>query len=365
MTACHQFVPMLEPGAVGQHTLEVQRTLRAAGIDSEIFTEFLHPSMEGRARLYGEYGTPAWPAHPDDTLLYQFAIGSVVASFLRSRPERKGLHHHNLTPPEMLAGWEPQVVPGLRWGRRQLVELASSVDFALAVSAFNRADLRDSGFRDVEIVPILLDVGAFDREVDGAKLRQLEADKADGGADLLFVGRIAPNKCQHDLVKALVAYRRSVDPSARLRLVGGSSSERYLDAVRTFAHSAGVGDSVDFAGSVSSGELSAYYRSADVFVSASEHEGFCVPLLEAMHHCVPIVAFAAAAIPETLGEAGVLVSSKAPADLAAAVGVVVHDDGHRRRLVAAGTRRLADFSLERTRARLLDVLARHGVGVPS
>jgi glycosyltransferase involved in cell wall biosynthesis len=356
---------MLEPGAVGQHTLEVQRTLRAAGVSSEIFTELLHPSMEGRARTYTEYGTPAWPARPDDTLLYQFAIGSVVASFLRSRTERTGLHHHNLTPPEMLAGWEPQVVPGLRWGRRQLVELASSVDFALAVSAFNRADLRDSGYRDVEVVPILLDLDAFDREVVAARLARLEADKAVGGADLLFVGRIAPNKCQHDLVKALVAYRRSVDPRARLRLVGGSSSERYLDAIRAFARGAGVADAVDLAGSVSAGELAAYYRTADVFVSASEHEGFCVPLLEAMHHRVPIVAFAAAAIPETLAGAGVLVTSKAPAELAAAIGVIVHDDEHRRRLVAAGTRRLADFSLERTRRRLLDALARHGVGVRS
>ncbi len=365
MTACHQFVPMLEPGAVGQHTLEVQRTLRAAGTSSEIFTEFLHPSMEGRARLYGEYGTPAWPAHSDDTLLYQFAIGSVVASFLRSRPERTGLHHHNLTPPELLAGWEPQVVPGLRWGRRQLVELASKVDFALAVSEFNRADLRDSGYRAVDVVPILLDLDAFDREVDAPTLARLEADKAAGGADLLFVGRIAPNKCQHDLVKALVAYRRSADPQARLRLVGGSSSDRYLDAVRAFATSAGVGDAVDITGSVSAGALSAYYRCADVFVSASEHEGFCVPLLEAMHHRLPIVAFAAAAIPETIGDAGVLVATKAPADLAAAIAVVAHDDGHRRSLTAAGLRRLGDFALERTRRRLLEVLAGHGVGVAS
>jgi glycosyltransferase involved in cell wall biosynthesis len=361
VTAVHQFVPTLEPGAVGNHTLEVQRTLQDAGIRSEVFTEFLDPSMEGRARLYGSYGVDVVAA-PDDLLMYQFAIGSVVASYLRTRPERKALYHHNLTPPEMLAGWEPEQLPGLRWGRRQLLELAADVDFALAVSTYNRDDLRDSGYHEIDVVPILLDLDRFDREVDESTRRRLERDRATGGRDLLFVGRVVPNKCQHNLIKAFVAYRRGYDPRARLRIVGEPASPRYVAALQQFAHDAGVGEAVDFAGAVSAGALSAYYRSADVFVSASEHEGFCVPLLEAMHHRIPIVAVAAAAVPETVRDAGVLLVSRSPAEFAAAIHAVVVNTAFREHLTRAGAARLADFGLPRTRRRLLDVLAARGVG---
>jgi L-malate glycosyltransferase len=360
MGACHQFVPALEPGAVGQHTLELQRTLRGAGIDSEVFAHIIDPSMAHLGRAFTEYGT-SFAGRRDDCLMYQFAIGSIVASFLRSRPERKALNHHNITPPEMLAAWEPAMVPGLRWGNRQLIELAASVDFALADSHFNRNDLWALGYRDIEVVPILLDLDGFDREVDRDTQQRLERDRAQGGADLLFVGRIVPNKCQHDLIKALVVYRRTFDPQARLRLVGGATSDEYLRVLREYAAALGVADAVDLTGPVSAGALGAYYRSADVFVSASEHEGFCVPLLEAMHHGVPIVAFAAAAVPETLAGAGVLLDSKSPAMFAAAIHQVVSDPGTRRAMVEAGRLRLRDFDLETTRARFLDVLATHGI----
>lgn len=360
MGSCHQFVPTFEPGAVGNHSIEVQRTLREAGFESEIFTEFVAPAFEGKARFYSEYGT-TYPSRRDDCLLYQFAIGSVVASFLRARPERKALYHHNLTPPEMLAGWAPEILPGLRWGRRQLLELAFDVDFALAVSSFNLDDLRACGYRRVEIVPILLDLDSFEREDDVATAQRLQRDRERGGADLLFVGRVMPNKCQHNLIKAFVAYRRGYDPRARLRIVGGFASGGYVAALQSFANEAGVGDAVELAGQVTPAELSAYYRHADVFVSASEHEGFCVPLLEAMHHDVPIVAVAAAAVPETVGDAGVLLPSRSPSEFAAAIHAVCSGDAFRRRLVTAGRTRLQDFELHRTRRRLLDVLAAHGV----
>jgi L-malate glycosyltransferase len=360
MVACHQFVPALEPGAVGHHTLEVQRTLRAAGVESEVFAHIIHPSMEALGRPYTEYGA-TFPGRRDDCLMYQFAIGSVVASFLRTRPERKALYHHNITPAPMLAAWEPEMVPGLRWGARQLIELAPSVDFALADSSFNRGDLRVCGYRDVEVVPILLDLGEFDCEPDPTTRARLERDKAAGGVDLLFVGRIAPNKCQHDLIKALVVYREAFDPHARLRLVGGAMSESYLRVLGTYADALGVGEAVDLAVSVPPAALVAYYQAADVFVSASEHEGFGVPFLEAMHHGVPVVAYGAAAVPETVGDAGIVLESKAPTVLASAAHRAVADDELRAVLVAAGRRRLRDFDLDATRRRLVEVLAAHGV----
>ena len=173
----------------------------------------------------------------------------------------------------------------------------------------------------------------------------------------LFVGRLAPNKCQHDLIKALAAYRRLYDPQARLHLVGGSSSNAYRTALEAFVDHLDLGEAVFLHGGVSPGALVAHYRAADVFVCLSEHEGFCVPLLEAVHHRLPVVALAEAAVPETVEGAGVLLPAKEPARVAAAVHRVLGDPDLRAALVVAGTARLADFALERTRPVLLDAIA--------
>ena len=172
----------------------------------------------------------------------------------------------------------------------------------------------------------------------------------------MFVGRVAPNKAQHDVVKAFAWYRRVFDAGASLTLVGGVSAGSYWVALQRFVTELGLSDAVRLAGSVPDAELEGLYRSADVFVCLSEHEGFCVPLLEAMAHGVPIVAFDAAAVPETLGDAGLLLGSKRPGFVAEAVARVVGDDRLRRALVDAGRVRLELFDLERSRRRLLDAL---------
>jgi glycosyltransferase involved in cell wall biosynthesis len=112
----------------------------------------------------------------------------------------------------------------------------------------------------------------------------------------------------------------------------------------------GLGDSVRMVGSVSAAVLAAHYRTADVFVCLSDHEGFCVPLLEAMHHRLPIVAFAATAVPETLGNGGLCLPDKEPAAVAHAVSRVLTEDALRTHLVRAGEERVSDFDLTRTGA---------------
>ncbi len=351
MRAIHQFLPDLSPGdASSNHTLLIQQELRAMGLESEVYSHTTHASLAGRARPYTSYA-PA-PGGGGERLLYQLAIGSVVADFLLARAEPLLVDYHNLTPGEFFADWAPPVVYGQTWGRQQLAALAPRTELALADSSFNRAELDDAGYRRTEVIPILLDTDAFDRAVDQAALDRLLAAKAGGGADWLFVGRVVPNKAQHDVVKAFAAHRRVFDPSARLHLVGGTSVPAYADALERYVDALGLSHAVELAGSVSSGVLAAQYRAADVFVCLSEHEGFCVPLLEAMHHQVPIVALGAAAVPETLGRAGIVLDGKAPLTVAAAVDRVLGDEQLRRGLVAAGTSRLDDFALDRSRARL-------------
>jgi glycosyltransferase involved in cell wall biosynthesis len=180
----------------------------------------------------------------------------------------------------------------------------------------------------------------------------------------LFVGRVAPNKCQHEIVKAFAVYRRCFDPRARLWLVGGSSSSVYAVALGRLVAALGLSDAVVLAGSVPQAALVSYFRGADVFVCLSEHEGFCVPVLEAMWHGVPVVALGSSAVPETVASAG-LVLPVGPggrgvrgglAVAAAAVGRVLGDGGVRDGLVARGRARVEEFSLERTRRRFADAI---------
>jgi glycosyltransferase involved in cell wall biosynthesis len=351
----HQFVPTFEPGAVGAHMLQVRRVLREMGLGSEIFAEHFRGGSEGTGHDYRSYGRTL-PAERGDVLVYQMAIGSVVADFVLSRPETVVVDYHNITPERFFEVWEPPLIHGLAWGRRQLRDLGARSPLGLAVSEFNRQDLDEAGFGRTAVLPILFDPTELDVVPDEQRFDELMATKAAGGTDLLFVGRVAPNKCQHDLIKALAAYRRLYDPQARLHLVGGSSSPAYWTALQRYARHLDLAGAVHLHGSVPPGALAAHYRAADAFVCLSEHEGFCVPLLEAWHHRRPVVAFAAAAIPETLSGAGVMLPSKSPATVAAAVQRVLTDAPLRDRIVAAGTDRLGDFSLARTEATLRKVV---------
>jgi glycosyltransferase involved in cell wall biosynthesis len=290
-------------------------------------------------------------------LLYHSSVGSPVADFVMSRPEPLLVDYHNITPASFFVRWEPVVAGALSLGRRQLGRLAARTTLGLADSSFNARELTELGYASTAVVPILLDIDRLDAATpDPRRLELLERRRAQGGVDWLFVGRIAPNKAQHDVIKALAAYRRFHDPHARLHLVGGSSSHSYLEALRAFVDALELGGAVDIAGPVSDGELAAYFTAADVFVSCSEHEGFLVPLLESMHRGLPIVAYGAAAVPETLGDAGIVLRTKHPFSVAAAVDRVITDDGVRSRLVAAGRARLEEFSIGRSRQKLLDAL---------
>ncbi|HVF75615.1 MAG TPA: glycosyltransferase [Acidimicrobiales bacterium] len=350
MKALHQFVATFEPGATGAHMLEVQRLAREVlGVESELFAEYRRGPHAAAVKHHSDYR-----GAPGDVLVYHMAIGSVVTDFVVDRPEPLVVDFHNITPAHFIEPWEPAAAYGCAWGRNQLKELAVRADLGVGHSHYSEEELRFEGFAETAVAPLLLDLSSFETDVDAALLDELSAAP---GTNWLFVGRLAPNKCQHDLVKALAVYRRLYDPEARLHLVGGSSSDAYVEAVKGFAAELGLADAVRLPGSVPAAQLAAYYKAADVFVSVSEHEGFCVPVVEAMWNRVPVVGFAAAAVPETVGDGGVLLPAKDPATVAAAVARVLAE---REAVVEAGSRRLADFDLATTRAQWVDLLQQVG-----
>ena len=350
--AVHQLVPSFAPrDAVGNHTLQVQDVLRGMGFASEIYVANARPEVASLSKPYLELRPDA-----DTWLLYQSSTGSPMAEWLLGRPEPKLVNYHNITPASAFAPWEPHVGVELQAGRRQLADLAPVTELAIADSTYNERELIRLGYRKTTVVPILLDTATFDHAVDQRAADRMRSE-ASGGSSWLFVGRIAPNKAQHDLIKAFAVYRRAYDGKARLRLVGGSSSHRYISALEEFTRELGLADAVEFAGDVADELLGAHYRAADVYVSASDHEGFGVPLLEAMYHGVPVVAYASTAVPETVGDGGLCVTDKSPTALAAAVHRVCSDPSVRDALRVAGRRRVAQFDLGENRRRFADAIA--------
>jgi glycosyltransferase involved in cell wall biosynthesis len=361
VSGVHQFVPTFEPGAVGAHVVEVRRVLRAAGYESEIFAaEVAAPYAGLGARAVAEYGR-RFPARRGDRLVYHLAIGSHVAEVVRARRETLVVDYHNLTPLRFLDGWEPVAAGGVAWGRRQLASLAARAALGIGDSRYNEQELAAAGYARTTVVPILVPPATAGDPPDADLLGRLRATGT-GVTTWLFVGRVAPNKAQHDVVKAFTAYRRFHDPAARLFLVGGPAEGAYPLALGRFVERLGESGAVRLTGPVSEAAKRAYYEAADVFVSCSEHEGFCVPLLEAWQHGVPVVAYSAAAVPETLGDAGLLLTEKDPCTVAAAVARVATDAALRSALVDAGRRRLTAFDIERTGAAFVAAIETTGDG---
>jgi glycosyltransferase involved in cell wall biosynthesis len=267
------------------------------------------------------------------------------------------VNYHNITPADLLRDWEPAVAYEVALGRTQLARLAPQSRFAVADSAFNESELQGLGYEGTAVVPLLIDMQSKSDEPDPELARSLTRRKERaGGADLLYVGKISPHKAPHDLVKMLDVLRRTDDPAARLHLVGSPLGETYEPALRAFIDELGLADVVNLAGSVSDAELEAYFRAADVFVMASDHEGFCVPLAEAMGHGVPIVAYGVTAVPETVGGAGLVLPDKSAVPFAAAVGRVLRDATLVDVLATAGRRRAASFDLPASTRRFVTLV---------
>ncbi len=345
VTRIDQVIPTLASrDAIGGHVMQLRDLLRSRGYASDIFYGNASPDRLDEGLPITRVGEPSSTGR---VLLYQLSIGSGVADIFRDRPERKFVNYHNITPADLLEAWIPQVGEEVRWGRAQLRELASVTEFAIADSEYNESELLAAGYPSTTTVPLLIDPEDFTGSPDPVLSARLDRQRQAGGSDLLFVGKVSPHKGQHDLVKALAAYRRLYDPRARLHIVGGAISEEYQRAVERFAGELDLADAVEFAGSVTHEELIAYYEHCDVFLCLSNHEGFCVPLLESMYHRLPIVSYQFTAVPETVAQAGLILPDKEPARVAAAIHRVVEDARLRAELATAAGERVDWFALHR------------------
>jgi glycosyltransferase involved in cell wall biosynthesis len=336
----NQLLPGLHPGdAISHQALTFKRLFRAWGHTSEIYSKDISYEVHDECRHFTDYR----PARHSVTF-YRYSLGSpeITDAFLRS-PGKRVLIYHNITPHHYLEPYNAAVSQACKKGRETLAKLAEQVDLALADSGYNCRELAESGYRKPRVLPLLLDFREFEATPSATVLNLF----SDDWTNFLFVGRVSPNKRHDDVIRVFARYNRWIENRSRLFLVGSwRGLEGYLKELREVAEAGGVLDHVFFLGHVPLEELAAYYRLADVFLCLSEHEGFCVPLLEAMHHEVPIIAYAAAAVPDTLGDAGILVARKDYPAIAELAHLLVVDQDLRDAVLRRQRQRLVDFKPE-------------------
>ncbi|HCB34074.1 MAG TPA: hypothetical protein DEP69_02565 [Acidimicrobiaceae bacterium] len=347
----HQVLPTLSPrDAVGNHTVRLQQVLLGLGVESGIYAHNIHPEMKHRCAPLKELPTDA------DVVLYQLSLGSYAAEAWARHDGRKLVNYHNITPTELIAGWHPVLGTEVRLGREQMARYADLCEHAICDSEFNRRELQELGYRSTETIPVLFDVDSTPPRPSTA--RRIERRRSRGPAtQVLFVGRCAPNKCQHELVAVVHCLREMFGHDAHLHLVGDESLPAYRRVVGTVVKESRMARHVTFYGSAKPDVLAALYRGADVFCCVSDHEGFCIPVIEAMRHDLPVVAFDSSAVGDTVGDGGLRLTDKHPVTVAAALDRVAGDAALARRMVEAGRRRADDFALARTTARFAESLS--------
>jgi len=325
-------------------------------VASRIYTELPDPATATETSHYLDYESEA---EPDDVVVYQFATESAMAGWLAARPEPLVINFHSITPPQYFAPWNNAIARLQVEAGQQLAALAPRASLGIATSAFTAEELRRAGCPTTVVVPVAgVPVPAEPPNLD--MLEGLNKRYSGSGHRWLSVGRWAPNKAHHETIAALFVARMTSDPGAHLTLIGSPTEPAYAGALRRYAGALGLSDAVDFVSGVSNEELTAHYRAADVLVMLSDHEGFGVPLVEAMSQDLPIVAFDAGAVAEVLGGSGVLLEVKDPRRVALAVHELLGDPGEQARLIERGRVRFRELGAEDAENLLVEAV----LGVP-
>ncbi|HOS12166.1 MAG: glycosyltransferase [Acidobacteriota bacterium] len=347
----HQFATSLTYGdAISDEMLEIQSVLREHGFGSEIFVRQFDPRSAAAVRDYREY--PRW-SKPENVVIFHFSIGSPVSKMFLRIPDRKMMIYHNITPAGFFLDSHRILTRECYKGRLEINMFVDKVDLALGDSDFNRRELASVGYKKTGVLPILMNFRKFDGPGDPVVRGLYETKKT----TILYVGRVIPNKKFEDVVKAFAFYKKHFNPEARLILAGDyRGQDRYLAGLQDLIAKLRIAD-VHLTGHVEFPELLAYYRLADYYLSMSEHEGFGVPLLEAFHLGIPVVAFAAGAVEETMNGGGVVLRRKDPLRTAGLIDEIERRPELRRKIVEGQKKALKPYLRENVSRVLLAQIA--------
>ena len=336
----HQWLPGFTSGdAISNYALGLQKIIRKWGFQSEIFCPGRHVSPKVR-NLCQEWDGYQQYSSKDNIVIYHFSIGSPLSKIFKIIPDKKFLIYHNITPDKYFRGINEEKALVLYQGRQELKELSVIPEIAVADSEYNRLELVDWGYKNTGVVAPLLDFSGLAQKPD----RGLGKKYHDSWSNIIYVSRVAPNKKIEDVIKTFYYYKTSINPQSRLFIVGSHvGMERYCAYLRALTLDLNLRDVV-FTGHVTLPQLLAYYKAADLFLCMSEHEGFGIPLVESMYFDIPIIAYAVAAVPDTLGNSGILVYKKDFPKIAELIDVVLKSADVRQKVLAVQKERFQNFT---------------------
>ena len=333
-----QLVPAFHRGdAIGDTAFHMKEFFLSQGFHSEIFCLTRDDGLEDICELFSSFGKP----NPTDVTILHYALPSPLTQAFADLPSRKVILYHNLTPHEFFEEFSPEMARISVLGRQELMSLASRVDLALADSEFNRQELVGIGYKKTRVFPLFVDFAKYQQPMN----RFMHELFRDDRTNILFVGRIVPNKKIDDLIRVLFYYKKYVSPLVRLIIVGKTSSlpGYYKSLVRLADEFYLKPEEICFMGHIPDDEMYSLYKASDVFLSLSEHEGFGLPFIESMVFDLPIIAYDCTAVPFTLDGAGVLIEHKRVDCVAELVDIVTRREELRQKIILGQRRRLERF----------------------
>lgn len=339
-----QMLPTLAYGdGVGNDTLAVDRILKEMGFSTRIYAENIDSRVSKRVAKKIEKMPPL---SPEDVIIYHFSMGSKLNSALMNLPGKKIIIYHNITPDYFFKGYNRSLEELCRQGRNDILKIRDAADYCLTDSEYNKQELIEYGFRcNIDVLPILIPYQDYERKPNKSIIEKYEDD----WVNIVFVGRIAPNKKIEDVISTFYYYKKYINAKSRLFLVGSYNGlERYYDRLRNYVQKLGI-DDVYFTGHVRFDKILAYYQVADVFLCMSEHEGFCIPLVEAMFFAIPIIAYSATGVKETLDYAGLKLESKNCKLAAEMINVLIQNENLYKSIVELQNERLKEFDYDKTK----------------
>ena len=349
-----QVLPTISYGdAVSNDAINIDKFLRKNGYKTEIYAENIDKKLKGKVFKISKLKK----VNKNDILIYHKSTGTDLSFLLERYKCKKVMRYHNITPGKYLEKYNKYLYNLVEYGRKGLEHASRYFDYSLAVSDYNKSELDELKYKNTTTLPILVPFEDYKKEPDKKVIKKY----SDRKKNILFVGRIAPNKAQEDVVKSFYYYKKYVNKDSRLILVGNDNGfENYSDLLKKLVKELGLENDVVFPGHIKFEEILAFYKVADLFLCMSEHEGFCVPLVESMFFEVPILAYNSSAIKDTLGNSGVIVNKKDYFLISELINYILSDENVKKEIIKNQNKRLEDFKLEKVEKQLLGFIKRIG-----
>lgn len=335
-----QLVSHLGAGdAISEQVLIWDEIFKSWGGARKIYAQFIDAkNLSGRAGQFKKNLI----IPPDEIIILHLSDYTEIARFVRKLPNKKILVYHNITPTYFFAGQAKEAQANASLGRFFLSKLTPYFDLSLGVSEFNRQELEAIGFQKTRVLPLIFEETKY-------RVKKEIPRKPPNTVQFLTVGRIAPNKKIEDVIKVFYLYQKFYQPDSRLVIIGKSFKElaNYNKFLNDLVKELGLSEKIIFGGILKQAELNYLYADSDFYLTLSEHEGFCLPILEAFYFGLPVLAYKAGGIPETMSGRGILVDHKNLAEIAQLIDYVLKNKDFRDKLILKQKEALKNFSKEK------------------